>query len=963
MRGLRNADIAERLHRSARTVDHQVLAVLTRLEAGSRAGARGLDRKPVDRQQALSWPATRHPAGLVDTVTLRNQGMRRAWPTIPADMTVPTSTAEGLKRDPAAHTPVMAQYLRLKAQHADTLLFFRMGDFYELFWDDARRAHRLLDITLTTRGSSGGEAVVMAGVPVHAVENYLGRLLKLGESVAVAEQVGDVATAKGPVERQVVRVVTPGTVTDSELLSERADTLLLAVHAHRSGRSTTWGLAWLGLASGRLGLAECSEAELPGWLARLDAAEILFDGHTAPAVLQSAQGARTPRPGWQFDPALGQRKLCAQLKVAALDGFNAQGLAAAHAAAAALLSYAEHTQNRALAHVGTLTVQRASELLDLPPATLRNLELLQTLRGDDRPTLLSLLDSCATGMGSRWLRQAITHPRRDRAQATARHEAIAALIDAGGEPLRAALRELSDVERISSRIALRQVRPRELAGLRHTLEALPSLRSTVPTGAALLQQVHAALQPDAGIAELLQAVADEPAVLLRDGGVIAAGVDVQLDELRGISQNCDAFLLALEVRERERTQIPNLRVQFNKVHGFYIEVTASQVARVPADYQRRQTLKNAERYITPELKAFEDQALSAQERALAREKWLYEQLLDALQPHLAALTALGRALAALDGLSALAERALALNWCRPAFVNYPCIEIEAGRHPVVQARLQETGGAEFIANDCRLDARTRMLLITGPNMGGKSTYMRQVALVVLLAAMGSYVPAASCRLGPIDAIHTRIGAADDLANAQSTFMLEMTEAAAIVHSATEHSLVLMDEIGRGTGTFDGLALAGAIATQLHDRNKSFTLFATHYFELTEFPAQHERAINVHVGAVESGHDIVFLHQIEPGPASRSYGVQVARLAGMPAAVVRQARATLGALQEQAAGTQAQVDLFSTPPAPAAPEAGGHTSALLSELAALDPDTFSPREALEALYRLKRLAPATREPTP
>ena len=875
-------------------------------------------------------------------------------------MTEVTSPSMPRTGDPSAHTPVMAQYLRLKAQHPDTLLFFRMGDFYEMFWDDARQAHRLLDITLTTRGASGGEPVVMAGVPVHAVENYLGRLLKLGQSVAVAEQVGDVATAKGPVERQVVRVVTPGTVTDSELLAERADTLLLSIHATKSGRSTVWGLAWLGLSSGQLALAECSEAELPGWLARLDAAEILFDGHTTPAALQAARGARTPRPGWQFDAALGQRKLCAQLKVAALDGYNAQGLGAAHAAAAALLSFAEHTQHRALAHVNTLTVQRASDLLDLPPATLRNLELLQTLRGESSPTLLSLLDSCATGMGSRWLRHALLHPQRDRAQATARHQAIAALIEAGCEPLRAALREVSDVERISSRVALRAVRPRELAGLRSTLLGLPAWRHAVPDSAALLQTLRSALQPDAGIAELLGAIADEPAVLLREGGVIASGVDDTLDELRGIAQNCDAFLLALEVRERERTQIPNLRVQFNKVHGFYIEVTASHVAKVPADYQRRQTLKYAERYITPELKSFEDKALSAQERALAREKWLFEQLLDALQPHVQALAALGRALAALDGLAALAERALALNWCRPQFVNYPCIEIEAGRHPVVQARLRETGGADFIANDCRLDARTRMLLITGPNMGGKSTFMRQVALVVLLAAMGSYVPAAACRLGPVDAIHTRIGAADDLANAQSTFMVEMTEAAAIAHSATEHSLVLMDEIGRGTGTFDGLALAGAIATQLHDRNKSFTLFATHYFELTEFPAQHERAINVHVGAVESGHDIVFLHQIEPGPASRSYGVQVAKLAGMPAAVVRQARATLEALQAQAAGTQAQVDLFSAPPpaaeslTTAAGAAAVAAAELVEALSSIDPDTLSPREALQALYRLRGL---------
>jgi DNA mismatch repair protein MutS len=472
----------------------------------------------------------------------------------------------------------------------------------------------------------------------------------------------------------------------------------------------------------------------------------------------------------------------------------------------------------------------------------------------------------------------------------------------------------------------------------------------VPRGSVLLERLHEALDADAALLQALQGIAEVPAVLLRDGGVFAAGFDAALDELRGINQNCDAFLLDLEARERGRTGIGNLRVQFNKVHGFYIEVTSSGLDRVPADYQRRQTLKNAERYITPELKAFEDKALSAQERALAREKWLYEQLLEGLQAHLGALLRIAGALAATDALAALAERARTLGWCRPDFVPYPCIEIESGRHPVVEARLAETGGGPFIANHCRLDARTRMLVITGPNMGGKSTFMRQVALIVLLAAMGSYVPAQACRLGPIDAIHTRIGAADDLANAQSTFMLEMTEAAAIVHGATEHSLVLMDEIGRGTSTFDGLALAGAIASQLHDRNRAYTLFATHYFELTEFAARHERALNLHVGAVESGHDIVFLHQIEPGPASRSYGVQVARLAGMPAALIRQARATLEALEAKAQHGQSQVDLFAAPPPAAAPT----PSAVERELQAIEPDSLTPRDALQALYRLKQL---------
>ena len=848
--------------------------------------------------------------------------------------------------DLPAHTPMMAQYLRIKAEHPDTLVLYRMGDFYELFYDDARKANRLLDITLTARGTSAGEPVVMAGVPVHALENYLAKLVRLGEAVAIAEQVGDVATAKGPVERKVVRVVTPGTVTDSGLMAERADTLLLSLHRQRQ----TWGLAWLGLASGRLGLSECSEAELGAWLARLAPAELLHDGAGLPAAALQGACARTARPAWQFDAALGERKLCEQLQVAGLAGFGAQGLPVAHAAAAALLAYAEHTQGQALAHVRGLQVARADALIELPPATHRNLELVQTLRGEDAPTLLSLLDSCRTGMGSRCLRHWLLHPARARAEASARHEALAALIGVGFEPLRAALRGISDVERSVARIALRSVRPRELAGLRATLLALPALRAAAPGGSALLDALRGQLQPDPGIAELLLAIAEEPAAMLRDGGVIAAGVDAELDELRQIAQHGDEFLLDLEQRERARTGIHNLRVQFNKVHGYYIEVTASGLDKVPADYQRRQTLKNAERFITPELKAFEDKALSAQERSLAREKWLFEALLDALQPQLVALGDLARALAALDALAALAERAATLGWCRPEFVPYPCIDIESGRHPVVEARLHETGAGPFIANHCRLDARTRLLVITGPNMGGKSTFMRQVALTVLLASVGSFVPAAACRLGPIDAIHTRIGAADDLANAQSTFMVEMTEAAAIVHGATEQSLVLMDEVGRGTSTFDGLALAGAIASQLHDRNRAFTLFATHYFELTDFPARHERALNLHVGAVESGHDIVFLHQIEPGPASRSYGVQVARLAGMPAAVIRQARHALETLEAQRHAGDAQVDLFAAPPA-AAP--AGPTP-LEAALAAVEPDRLSPREALDALYRLKQL---------
>jgi len=884
--------------------------------------------------------------------------------------TPPTTT--NAPTDLSGHTPMMQQYLGLKADHPDTLLLYRMGDFYEVFFNDARKANRLLDITLTTRGASNGQPVVMAGVPVHSLESYLARLVKLGEAVAIAEQVGEVGAGKGPVERKVVRVVTPGTVTDSELLPERQDTVLLAVWASRA----RVGLAWLALAEGRLGLGECTEAELPSWLARLSPAEILVSPEAAPMAVRTGSVSVVNRPAWQFDTELGLRKLHELLGVSTLAGFNAQDLPRAHAAAAALISYAEHTSGgakNALSHVKSLGVEKASDLLELPPATLRNLEITQTLRGESAPTLMSLLDTCRTGMGSRQLRLWLTHPLRDRKDAMERHAAIDVLQAHSPEPLRQALRGVSDVQRIVARIALRQVRPRELAGLRDTLALLPELVECLPPNhcgapdgdalidagptSALLLRLHDHLHPDPRIGEhLARAIAAEPAVLVRDGGVIATGFDPELDELRAIATNCDDFLVALEARERERTGIANLRVQYNKVHGFYIEVTTSGLDKVPVDYQRRQTLKNAERFITPELRAFEDKALSAQERSLAREKLLWETLLDELQPTLGVLGDLARALASLDALCALTERAQTLGWCRPEFVNHPCLDIERGRHPVVEARLAETGGGNFIANDCRLDARTRMLVITGPNMGGKSTFMRQVALITLLAAVGSYVPAARCRLGPIDAIHTRIGAADDLANAQSTFMVEMTEAAAIIHSATDRSLVLMDEIGRGTSTFDGLALAGAIASHLHEKNRSFTLFATHYFELTEFPTKHAGALNMHVSAAESGEQIVFLHAIEAGPASRSYGVQVAKLAGMPGGLVRQARATLEALEAQQAAGSDQVDLFAAPAAEDAAAAAAGPSRAEAALAAIDPDQLAPREALEALYRLKALLP-------
>ena len=882
--------------------------------------------------------------------------------------------------DLSSHTPMMQQYLAIKAEYPSTLVLYRMGDFYELFFDDAEKAARLLDITLTARGNSGGKPIAMAGVPFHAIENYLAKLIKLGESVAICEQIGEV-TGKGPVERKVVRIITPGTLTDSALLSDKTESVLLAVH---QGARNSCGLAWLSVMQGEVHLAECPPDELAGWITRIAPSELLFSADVTTkfeANLKTAQQNSTSkfnltrRAEWQFDAALGQRKLLELFKAASLASWNAETLTQAHAAAGALMAYAEHTQGRVLTHLQSIVVQKSDALIDLPPTTRRNLELTQTLRGEDAPTLFSLLDTCMTGMGSRLLKAWLLTPLRDRTVAAQRLDAIATLQSSQSwQALRLALKGSADVERITARIALRQVRPRELVGLVNTLQKSEHLRQQIrrlsddltpdledrldeiseefdQNSDNLLVKIAHKLEAPPACAELLQrAILPEPSVMVRDGGVIATGFDADLDELRAIAENCDAFLLDLETREKARTGIATLRVQFNKVHGFYIEVSTGQADKVPADYRRRQTLKNAERFITPELKVFEDKALSAQDRALAREKWLFEGVLDELQAFIAPLSQLAKSIATLDALCALTERALTLGWCAPQFVREPCIDISQGRHPVVQARLAETSSAAFIANDTALGHKQRMQIITGPNMGGKSTYMRQVALIVLLASMGSYVPAASCRLGPIDAIHTRIGAADDLANAQSTFMLEMLEAAQILHSATPYSLVLMDEIGRGTSTFDGLALASGIAAHLHDKTQAFTLFATHYFELTQFPAEHHGAVNVHVSAAESGADIVFLHEIEPGPASRSFGVAVAKLAGIPTPVLNHARHVLQALESKQSESQAQVDLFSVPVALEIET----KSALESALAALNPDNLSPKEALEALYALKKL---------
>lgn len=877
------------------------------------------------------------------------------------------ANAHSMGLDTSKHTPMMAQYWAVKADYPNTLVFYRMGDFYELFYADAEKAARMLGITLTQRGQSAGEPVRMAGVPFHAMEGYLAKLIKLGDSVAICEQVGEV-TGKGPVQRKVVRVVTPGTLTDAELLHDKNESMLLAVHQAHNGK--TCGLAWVCLTQGRVHITECAFDEMAAWITRIAPSEILYNSDADTALESQLQALRsaglaltlTARPAWPFEPALGVRRLLAQLQAASLDAWNAQALHAAHAAASALLEYAEHTQGRTLTHVRDLQVVRADEYIDLPLSTRRNLELTQNLRNENGPTLFSLLDTCMTGMGSRMLKHWLLHPQRDRSPAIARLQAIDALRPGLQDTLRQELKGCTDLERLTARIALRQVRPRELVALRQTLQKTERIILKKQGSTPLLSTIFEALQAPPGCGALLaRYLLDEPSALVRDGGVINHGCDADLDELRAIQNNCDAFLLDLEQREKTRTGIANLRVQFNRVHGFYIEVTQGQASKVPSDYQRRQTLKNAERFITPELKAFEDKALSAQERALAREKWLYEQLLDQLQDFVPALGQLAHAIATLDALCALAERSLTLEWNAPTFSQTVGIAITQGRHPVVQARLLETSSGNFIANDCHLSAENRMQIITGPNMGGKSTYMRQVALIALLASMGSYVPAQSCHLGPMDAIYTRIGAADDVANAQSTFMLEMTEAAQILHAATGQSLVLMDEIGRGTSTLDGLALADAIAHHLHSNNQALTLFATHYFELTEFPSRHHAAANVHVSALESAASIVFLHHIEPGPASRSYGIAVAKLAGIPSLVVGHAKQTLETLQAQKNAQQTQIDLFAAPPpAPPPPSTtppSVHPSMALLEktLGELKPDEMTPRQALEALYQLKKMA--------
>jgi len=849
--------------------------------------------------------------------------------------------------DFAGHTPVMQQYLRIKAQYPDVLLFYRMGDFYELFFEDARRAARLLDITLTARGQSAGEPIPMAGVPVQTLDTYLARAVRKGESVAICEQIGDPAKAKGPVERQVVRVVTPGTVTDDALLEERRDTLLAALHVAGDG----FGLAWIELSSGRFHALEAAGREaMAAELERLRPAELLVAEDAPVRGLVGATTAVRSRPPWHFDSESAERQLCEQFGTRDLAGFGLANRALAVGAAGCLLQYLRDTQKSALPHLRGIRCEERDEALLLDAATRRNLELDTSLSGRADSTLVGVLDRTATAMGGRELRRWIQRPLRPRAPRERRLQAIESFLDAGlHEPVRALLRQVGDIERILARVALRSARPRDLAGLRDALGRLPELQSVL-TGidSPLLVQLASEAGAHPSVHSLLTAaIIATPPALLRDGGVIAAGYDADLDELRRISEHSDEALLELEARERERTGFANLRFGYNRVQGYYIEVSRSQAEQVPADWVRRQTVKNAERYITSELKSFEDRVLGARDRALARERELYEGLLDRLTESLPPLQATAAALAALDVLANLAERAIALRLARPRLLDESGIEIRGGRHLVVEQHLD----GPFVPNDLSLHDGRRMLIVTGPNMGGKSTYMRQAALIVILGGIGSYVPAESAAIGPVDRIFTRIGAADDLAGGRSTFMVEMTEAANILNNATRDSLVLMDEIGRGTSTYDGLSLAWACARHIGREVGAFTLFATHYFELTALADELPACANVHLDATEHADSLVFLHAVKEGPANQSYGLQVARLAGVPRTVIDEARRYLGELERRdhsarPAAPQQQLDLVA-PPDPA-------ESAVLAELAALDPDGMSPREALERLFRLKDL---------
>lgn len=853
------------------------------------------------------------------------------------------------------HTPMMRQYLGLKAQHPDMLLFYRMGDFYELFFEDAEKASRLLGITLTQRGSSNGQPIKMAGVPYHAAEQYLAKLAKLGEAVAICEQVGDPATSKGPVAREVARILTPGTLTDTALLDESRDSQLLSIFQSEG----VLGLARLNLASGSFVLSEIAVGLLAQEVERIAPSEILYSDDFQHAALSLSKVAKKCLSPWQFDFDSAFSTLTKQFNTYDLNGFGCADLKPAICAAGALLDYVKHTQRTTLPHINAISVETTSAYIQLDAATRRNLEIDVTLRGEASPTLYSLLNTTQTAMGARLLRQWLHHPLRDRNLSMKRHEAIADLTLSGRYvDLRQALRPVGDIERITARVALKTARPRDLSGLAASLQQLPVLQTQLLNHrSSLLQTLNDNLSaPHAVVNLLTNAIKTEPSVVLREGGVIADGYDAELDELRAIQTDHGDFLLQFEAAEKERTGISNLKVEYNSVHGFYIEMSRTQAESAPAEYRRRQTLKNVERFITPELKAFEDKVLSANDRALAREKMLYEQVLTALGQYIAALQTNAGAVASLDVLCCFAERAISLNYVAPQFTTEAGIEIINGRHPVVEQISVQTSGQPFIANDVLLSPYRQLLLITGPNMGGKSTFMRQTALIVLLANCGCYVPATVAKIGEIDRIMTRIGASDDLAGGRSTFMVEMTETANILHNATDKTLVLLDEIGRGTSTFDGLSLAWAVAKQLLEKNRSYTLFATHYFELTRIVDEFKYAANVHLDAVEHGPEnnkaIVFMHKVEEGAANQSYGLQVAQLAGIPRSVVNAAKRKLTQLENnQVATSSEQPDMFAVDALPK--EVAMHP--VVSELEIIQPDDLTPRQALEMLYKLKNIA--------
>lgn len=863
--------------------------------------------------------------------------------------------------DLSQHTPMMQQYLRLKAEQPDNLLFYRMGDFYELFYQDAVDAAELLGITLTARGNSNGKPIPMCGVPYHSAERYLARLVELGRSVAICEQIGDPATSKGPVERQVVRIVTPGTVSDEALLKERSDCVLLAITVHQG----CYGLAWMDISGGRFHLCEVhGEHAALAEIERIRPAELLYnEGMDLPAELASRAGVRR-RPVWEFDADSSYRQLTSHFSTRDLRSFGCEDMALAIQAAGCLLAYAKDTQRSGLPHIQRLEVEQPADALILDAASRRNLELDRNLGGGSSNTLMSVIDKTCTAMASRLLGRWLHRPLRTLSVLRLRQHAVSSLgSNYEFEALQPLLKNVGDVERILSRVALRSARPRDLARLRDALCVLPQLQAALTpivesSDSERLRTLRETIAEFPALADLLgRALNENPPVVIREGGVIAEAYDAELDELRALSTNAGQYLIDLETREKQRTGLSTLKVGYNRVHGYFIEVSKAQAGEMPADYQRRQTLKNAERYITPELKTFEDKVLSANSKALAREKALYDALIETTAEQLIALQDSAAALAELDVLCNFAERALNLNWAQPVLSDETGIIIEQGRHPVVEQVLEK----QFVANDTCLDQTRQMLIITGPNMGGKSTYMRQTALIVLLAFCGSHVPASAATIGPIDRIFTRIGSSDDLAGGRSTFMVEMTETANILHNATAQSLVLMDEVGRGTSTFDGLSLAWASAVYIAQRLNALTLFATHYFELTTLPDMLDNIGNVHLDATEHQQGIVFMHTVKPGPANQSYGLQVAQLAGIPAAVISSARRKLGELEQQAVPTPqnpvrhgdtginnkldqpSQNDLFAVSNHPVA-----------ERLAQLDPDELNPRQALELLYELRKL---------